>query len=162
MFDMKHKASVLAGVAIAVVAGVAYYVVLPRTNAPPPDVHNYMIFPGSVSRAIVKQKQAQGRRRRGGLQRSHLPQHLDFEAPGGAAVYVVRYPTGGPRREVEEMGRLTHQLKAGLPPQDSVAHGSGVRGRLLLNRLPYGEAKYLVLVRSEQGSEVTLLIHYSP
>src|SRR5688500_17949564 len=131
MRDIRVKASVLVGVVISVMAAVAYYVVLPRVSVPPPDVHSYFIFPGSVSRAIVQEKDMPRRShgRRGGLRRTHLPHHLGFDAPGGAAVYVMRYPTGTSRQQVDEMTRLTDELRAGRPPATVVAKGSGTSGR---------------------------------
>jgi hypothetical protein len=160
----KLKLTVLVGVVLATCAGIAYYVVLPRVNAPPPNPHNWAIAPGGVARAIVQEKKnpARNRGRRGGLRPSYLPHHIDFEATGGAAVYLVPYPTGGSRKAVEEMTRLTDQLRAGQPPAHAVAQGSGTRGRISINWRPYGQAKYLVLVRCEQQSEVSLLVHYGP
>lgn len=164
MRSFQLKTTVLVGVVLSAFAGIAYYVVIPRVSAPPPNPHNWSVAPGGVARAIVQEKDKPSRNRgsRGGLRRSHLPHHIDFEATGGAAVYVVRYPTGGPRRQIEEMTRLTDQLRAGQPPTNVVAQGTGDRGRISVNWWPYGQAKYLVLVRCEQQSEVTLLVHYGP
>lgn len=92
-----------------------------------------------------------------------LPHHVEFEAGGGAAsVYVVPLPSGTPRAQVETMTRLTEQLASGQTPESVEGEASGKRGRIDLNWWPYGSSKYLALVRCENESEVTLVVHYGP
>lgn len=149
---------------IFVVAAIVFLLVIPRVSSPKPQRHSFLIAPGGVSRAVVQQKTpAAPNSRPGSFMLPRLPHHVNFEATGGPVdVYLVRYPSGTPREQVDEMTRLTEQLAAGQPPQRVAAKGSGRRGRIDLHSWPYGTSKYLALVRSENESEVTLVVHYGP
>lgn len=135
---------------------------LPRINPPAPDRHTYLIFPGRVSRAFVDEKFRRSGARRGGLSFPCLPHHLEFESTGTIDVYVVRVPSGSAKERIDEMTRLTEQLLDGRPPEAIVAKARGRRGRIDLHWWPYGVVSYLVLVRSEEQSEVEMVVHYGP
>lgn len=161
MQGIKPQHSIWFGLALAAVLALGFLMVIPRLKAPPPQGHSWHVFAGSVSRAIVDSRSSDTRGRKK-LAFTFLPNHIDFEATDGADIYVVRYPSGSARQQVDEMQRLTEELKAGRPPEKIVARGSGNQGRIRLNWWPYGTAKYLVLVRCEKESEVTLTVHYGP
>jgi len=155
-----RKSTLIVG-GLFVLAAIVFLFFIPRMNPPKPQTHSYLISPGGVSRAIVQHKRAQTQT--GRYSPPYLPHHLEFESAGGAVdVYVVRFPSGSAREQVEAMTRLTEQLTAGQPPEDIVATDSGERGRIDLNWWPYGRTIYLVLVRAERESEVTMVVHYSP
>lgn len=163
MRAIKDPKSALAVLGIVAVFAIVVLVVIPRVNPPLPGVHTSRIAAGGVTRAIVDSKRSGRGGRRGGLPLSYLPNHIDFESTEGAAwVYVVRYPTGSARHEVDEMARLTEQVRVGQAPDRLVAQASGNRGRIHLNGWPYGSAKYLVLVRCETESGFEMVIHYGP
>ena len=150
---------------IGILAAILFLFVIPRVDPPPPQVDSYFISAGGVSRATIqeKSKQRTSRLRSRGFGRTFLPHHLEFKSTGGSVdVYVVRFPSGSPREQVDEMTRLTEDLKKGRPPKRAVAKGSGDSGRIDLHSWGSGGVMYLVLVRSENDSDVTLVTHYGP
>ncbi len=133
-------------------------VAIPRWNVPPPRIHSYLIFEGSVSRAVIKEEFANPRP--GRYSPPHLPHHLEFESKGGPInVYVLDFSRGPD--QVVEMMNVTEELKAGRPPERFVAHATGERGRIHLHSWPYGRVTYMVLIHAEQESEVTLKVLYA-
>lgn len=143
-----------------VVAAIVFVFVIPRVNPPKPQSHSYLISPGGVSRAIIQDSDAEVQT--GRYSPPYLPHHLVFESTNGPVdVYVVELPSK-PAEQIDEMTRVTDQLKAGQPPEDAVAKGSGERGRIDLHSWPYGRTKYLALVRAERESGVRLVVHYGP
>lgn len=141
-------------------AFVLFVVLIPRWNVPPPQIHSYLIFEGSVSRAIVTEGHAKSQA--GKFSPPRLPQSLEFESnPGPVDVYVLDFSMGDPT-QIERMMTMTDQLKAGRPPEQFVANAKGVTGRIDLHSWPYGRVKYLVLLHAEKESEVTLKVHYGP
>ncbi len=137
--------------------------VVPRINPPRPTIHSSLVPAGGVSRAIVR-SQSPKTSRPGTFVPPYQPHHIDFTSSNGPVdVYFVRFSGDGPQAEVDEMLRLTQQLEAGQPPQEFLAKGSGQQGRIeLAGWWPFGWANSLVLVRSQQESEVQLVIHYGP
>jgi hypothetical protein len=161
MYRLDRNKSALAALAFVAFFAFVFLIVVPCVNPPQPRRHGFYIFAGGVSRAIVKDKTRRSRSwysHAGKLPR--LPHHIDFESSAGdIEVYVVPYPSGDVRAAVEEMQTLTEQLKAGQPPPRVYARGSGQTGRIMLHHFPYGWVRYLVLVRSANQSEVSLVVH---
>jgi hypothetical protein len=127
-------------------------------NTPEPTRHTYLIKPDGVARAMVAPK-------RSGIRSQRNPHHLEYESAAGAVnVYVVRGTAGSRAKDRELIDKLTNEFAAGHAPKDFVAKSSGVRGRINLGGSwkRHHEAYYLVLIRSANESEVTLVVHYGP
>jgi len=154
--------SIVAGLLVAYAIFLVF--VAPRVNPPKPRRHTSFLSAGGVSREIVGSEDAKiTNTGKGSFSPPFLPHHLEFDSVGGAVdVYVVNLPSGDAREFVDVMTRLTEQLKAGQPPENFFAKGAGHHGRIDLNWWPYGYTKYLVLLRAERESEVTLVVHYGP
>ncbi|MFH0792691.1 MAG: hypothetical protein V2A74_01520 [bacterium] len=158
---IKIRKSSLIFASLTALTAIAFVFIIPRLNQPVPQTHSYLISAGGVSRAIIQQEYAHSPT--GKYSPPRLPHHLDFKAGRGTVdVYVVRFPSGGAVQQVNAMLNLTEELKAGRPPKEFVARGSGESGRIDLNWWPYGTTKYLVMIHAERESEVTLVVHYGP
>ena len=156
----RHKKSLLyTGGGILLLAW--FVLIHPRVRVPPSRTHNYLIFAGSVSRALVVDSRTATQAGKPSLPR--LPHHLEFTSSNGPVeVYVLDLSHLDPRAQVSEMLNQTNELIAGHPPQKFLAKGSGDSGRIDLHWWPYGTAKYVALIHSPQQSEVVLEVHYGP
>jgi len=137
--------------------------VAPRLNPPPSTTHSFLIDAGGVARAIVGSKDP-GVSRPGTFVPPHQPDHINFASANGPVdVYIVRYSTDNLEAELERLTRLTQQLKAGKPLDEYLAKGSGQQGRIdLAGWWPFGWAKSVVLIHSQNESEVQVVVHYGP
>lgn len=154
-FD-RHKFICLAAGMLVVMA--ALFWAYRSSNTPEPTRHTYLLKADGVAQAMVTAK-------RSGLRSRRNPSHLEYKSAAGAVnVYVVRCAAGYRAKDQEFIDKLTDEFAAGQPPKDFVARSSGNRGRINLGGSwkRHHEASYLVLIRSANESEVTLVVHYGP
>ena len=152
----RHKIIWLAAGMMVVMAAIFW--MYRSSNTPEPTRHTYLIKAGGVAQAIVTPK-------RSGIRSRRNPHHLEYESAAGAVnVYVVRCTVGYRAEDREHINKLTDEFAAGQAPKDFVAKSSGDRGRINLGGAwqRHHEASYLVLIRSANESEVTLVVHYGP
>ena len=163
MFGIHSRKSL--GIVVSLMFAVLVFTVfvLPRVNPPAPAVHSYLISAGGVSRCITTSRSARTGRP-GRLSPPYQPHHIDFTSSNGPVdVYVVRISSSDPGNEVTRMMEMTERLQAGQPPENLIAKGSGEKGRIdVAGFWPYGWARSLVLIRSQNESEVQLVVHYGP
>ena len=127
---------------------------------PQPRIDSYHFFGGDVRRAILTDK-SKTADNPGRPSIPFRPRTIIFESSNGPIdVFVLRFPSGSNEQSIRQMMQLTDELAAGKTPENFVAHGSGERGQVNIGWFPFGYAKYLVLVRSENESDVTLTTHY--
>lgn len=163
MFGIRGRKSLLIVAGLLGLFFIFSVFVAPRVNPPQPTIHSSLISAGGVSRLIMGSKDPQAGRP-GTFVPPHQPHHIDFTSSNGPIdVYVVPFSTADPEAGVDEMQRLTDQLQSGQPPEECLAKGSGNRGRIdLAGWWPFGWAKSLVLIHSQNESEVQLVVHYGP
>jgi hypothetical protein len=147
------------GIIIVVIVAVCWSV---YSNTPSPERTTHRIAARGFEQVIVSSK-------RSGVRTHRPPYRLEFESSAGAVdVYVVPVSLGYRAEDREHIRKVTDEFAAGQVPKDVVAKSSGDRGQIKLrgwwqglwerNRL----ASYLVLIRSANESEVTLVVHYGP
>ena len=163
MFGIRGRKSLLIVAGLLGLFFIFSVFVAPRINPPGPTVHTSLIFAGGVSRTIVGSKEPKVGRP-GTFVPPYQPHHIDFASSNGPVdVYVVPFSDADVKAKVDEMLRLTEQLQAGQPPEEYLAKGSGNQGRIdLAGWWPFGWAKSLVLIHSQNKSEVRLVVHYGP
>jgi hypothetical protein len=157
MREFDHRGFIVVAAGVMVVMAAAFWMYR-SANTPEPTRHAFQIKAGDVTRVIVSPK-------RSGIRSQRNPHHLEYESAGGAVnVYVVRGNIGYRAVDRERVDKLTDELAAGQAPQDVFAKSSGERGRIHLGGawLRHHEAYYLVFIRSENESEVTVVVHYGP
>lgn len=137
--------------------------VVPRINPPPPKSQTAFVFAGDVSRGIVGSGDPQTSRP-GTFTFPYRPHHIDFTSSNGPVdVYVVGCSFADPKTQVEEMTRLTDQLRDRQPPEDALGSASGETGRIDVGGWsPVGWGQILVLIRSQNDTEVRWTVHYGP
>jgi len=157
MREFRRREFILLAAGMMVVMAAIFWMYR-SSNTPEPTRHTYLIKADGVTHAIVTP-------RRSGIRSRRNPHHLKYEPAAGAVnVYVVRCTVGYRAEEREYINKLTDEFAAGQAPQDVVAKSSGHRGRLDLGGSwrRHHEASYLVLIRSANESEVTVVVHYGP
>lgn len=134
------------------------------SNTPEPATTTHQIAPGGFEQVIV------GNKRSGIRGRGRPPYRLEFKSSGGPVdVYVTPVKLGYRAEYQERIDKLTEEFAAGQAPEDIVGKSSGKRGTITLRQWWQGwfertkpGAAYLVLIRSENESEVTIIVHYGP
>jgi hypothetical protein len=157
MREFEHQKFVW--LAAGVLAGMAaLFWMYHSSNTPEPTRSTHRIEAGGVAQAMATPK-------RSGIRSRRNPRYLEYESAGGeVSVYVVRGTFGYRAADREQMQKLTDDFAAGQAPQEYVARSRGSRGRINLGGgwQRHHEASYLVLIRSANESEVTLVVHYGP
>jgi hypothetical protein len=130
-------------------------------TTPQPERSTHRIAAAGFKPVIVSSK------RSGVYRPSHRPpRRLEFESSAGAVdVYVVPVSLGYRAADREQIDKLTDEFAAGQVPEDVIAKSSGDRGQIKLRewwQQRNSLASYLVLIRSANESEVTLVVHYGP
>jgi hypothetical protein len=128
------------------------------SNAPPSQQSTHRIAAGGSERVIISSK-------RSGVRRRRPPYSVEFQSSVGAVdVYVVPVSLGYRAQDWEHINTVTAEFAAGQVPKDVVAKESGARGQIKLR--DWWESKktpsYLVLIRSANQTEVTVVVHYGP
>ena len=132
-----------------------------RARTPPPEATTHQIAAGGFARALVSGKRSSG----AGRGSYRPPHHLEFASSAGAVdVSVVPCTIGYRADQWARIDEVTDEFAAGRVPQDVAAQATGNRGRIDLKDLwrREGRPSWVVLIRSAQESEVTLVVHYGP
>ena len=146
-------------VIVLVIVLAAFVVVIPRINPPKPQTHTFHVFGGDVARTWISDSNSDSSRP-GTFTPPILPHHLEYTSSHGEIDLFVVKLDGSPADQIAKMTQLTTDLKSGRDPEPVVARATGRDGQIQLHSWALGTVKYLLLVRSEQDSDISVIVHY--
>ncbi len=131
----------------------------PRLNPPAPQRYMYHLEKDAVGRAIVtSQSRSTGR-----TMFQIRPHHLEFSSTNGSIdVSVALFDEKEPHGNVQHMLDSTGISRLNKMPEKVIAHASGQAGNISLHTWPYGRVSYVVFMRAEETSDVSLIVKYGP
>jgi hypothetical protein len=158
---MNREATLTLKITVVAIFVLVMAILIPWINPPKPQRHTFHIFAGYVSRARIQDSYSDTSRP-GTFTPPIRPHHLEFASSNGEVqVYVVRI-SGSVTEQMTQMTDLTEQFKSGTAPSTYLARGTGQNGKIKLHSWPFGFCEYLLLVRSEQDSDVSVVVKYGP
>lgn len=144
---------------------IAYPYILSWTYIPAPETSTHMVPMEGFTSFVVSPKYVQRHKAYSMSSRSRRfpPNHVNYTVKSGTVeVCVVPCNIGYRAKDANDIKAWIQQFAEGQVPKETVARFSESSGTINL-RDAVSEKKqqsYLVLVRGEVGSEVTLVIHY--